>query len=198
MLDRRKYLDSVETKQLRQSCEARCLLDLSRGRRTGVMQWMLVDFALSTGLRVSEMSAVKLQDIDLKLATVSVSRRKRRKPTITAVALSKGLIVHLRAFYAWRERLQITDDHLFAGQRGPLTSRGLQQMFKAACRRAGMRKDLHVHSCRHTYGMSLYANSKDLRLVQVMLGHASPAITAAYYVDVPFSAQKAAVDRLYE
>jgi site-specific recombinase XerD len=82
VIDRNKYMDIKEVKQLRTVTEARKITDLRAGRIGGVLAWMLVDLALSTGLRVSEMAALKVKDIDLKRGYLSVTRlngEKRQK-----------------------------------------------------------------------------------------------------------------------
>ena len=66
VIDRTKYMDMDEVRKLRTVTEAQSILDLRHGRVTGPLSWMLVDLALTTGLRVSEMAAIKIQDVDLK------------------------------------------------------------------------------------------------------------------------------------
>ena len=66
VIDRNKYMDLKEAKQLRTVAEARSITDLRAGRIGGVRAWMLVDLALSTGLRVSEMAALQIKDVDFK------------------------------------------------------------------------------------------------------------------------------------
>ena len=61
VIDREKYMDAKEVKQLRTVTEAKAIVDLKKGRVSGVHIWMLVDLALSTGLRVSEIAALKIQ-----------------------------------------------------------------------------------------------------------------------------------------
>ena len=56
-MDRKKYMDKSEVKQLRRFSEAEHFIALRKGRVRGVLSWMLIDIALSTGLRVSELPA---------------------------------------------------------------------------------------------------------------------------------------------
>jgi integrase/recombinase XerD len=53
-------------------------------------------------------------------------------------------------------------------------------MVKRRARKAGITKDVHPHMCRHTYATELYRASKDIRLVQKALGHASLSTTMIY------------------
>ena len=64
---------------MRTVTEARAIVDLRAGRVLGVHAWMLVDLALSTGLRVSEMAALYIKDVDLKRGCLTVIRLKRKK-----------------------------------------------------------------------------------------------------------------------
>jgi len=79
-VDRTKYMSIEEVKQLRTVTEARAIVDLRAGRVNGPLAWMLVDVALSTGLRVSEIAALNVEDIDRKRGCMSVTRLKHRKP----------------------------------------------------------------------------------------------------------------------
>ncbi|MHC4083786.1 MAG: tyrosine-type recombinase/integrase [Planctomycetota bacterium] len=79
VIDRNKYMDMKEVKQLRTVTEARAITDLKAGRIGGIQAWLLVDLALSTGLRVSEMAALRIKDMDLKRGCISVIRLKRKK-----------------------------------------------------------------------------------------------------------------------
>ena len=101
VVDRTKYMSTDEVKQLRTVTEARAIVDLKAGRVNGVLGWMAVDFALSTGLRVSEIAKVNVEDIDLKRGLVTVSRaKKRRRVKPEPLALGKDLADHLKAYLA--------------------------------------------------------------------------------------------------
>ncbi|NIM99448.1 MAG: tyrosine-type recombinase/integrase [candidate division Zixibacteria bacterium] len=54
-----------EVKRLRRSAEDRALADLAKGRTSGVRSWAVIDIALSTGLRISEISEVRIEDLTL-------------------------------------------------------------------------------------------------------------------------------------
>jgi len=199
-----RYMTDEEYKRLRTVAEARALLDLQHGRTSGVLAWAVIDTALSMGLRVTEIVSLRVEYIDLKLSAVRVRRLKKRKRVIETLPMDKSLMQHLRDYLQWRtDRLSESQTKwtektgpLFIGQRGPLTCRGAQQLFKVAAQRAGLRSSLSIHSTRHTHGMRLYASTKDLRLVQKRLGHSSPAVTANMYLDVSFESMKQALDAM--
>jgi len=209
-IDRTKYLSVEEGRQLRTVAEARAIVDLKAGRVNGVLGWMAVDFALSTGLRVSEIAKVNVEDIDLKRGLVTVSRAKKRKRVKPEpLAVGRELADHLKAYLAWRAcriadlqesiraGLVATKGPLFIGCRGPLTAQGLQRVWKAAVKRASLPAELSIHSARHTLAVHLLRKTGNLRQVQKQLGHSSPTITAAMYADVTFEDMQAGVSGLY-
>jgi integrase/recombinase XerD len=209
-VDRTKYMSAEEVKQLRTVTQARAIVDLKAGRINGVLGWMLVDFALSTGLRVSEIAKVAVEDIDMKRGLVTVSRAKKRKRAKPEpLALGKELSDHLREFLTWRscrigdfngslpKHLTATKGALFIGCRGPLTAQGLQRIWKAAVKQAGLPVELSIHSARHTLAVHLLRKTGNLRQVQKQLGHSSPTITAAMYADVTFEDMQDGLSGLY-
>jgi integrase len=208
-IDREKYMSVEEVRALRTVTEARSVMDLRAGRVNGVLAWMVVDIALSTGLRVSEIAALNVEDIDLKRGCLKVVRVKKKRKTKETLAVGKELVDHLRQFLTWRSArigsvdrvyrkgLAATKGPLFTGCRGPLTSGGLQKIWHRAVERAKLPKELSIHSARHTLAVHLLRKTGNLRLVQKTLGHSSPVTTASIYADVPFEDQQAAVSGLY-
>jgi integrase len=156
---------------------------------------MLVDLALSTGLRVSEMAALKIKDVDLKRGCLSVTRMKRKKKVRETLALGKDLAQHLKGYIAWTGR---NSEALFVGSRGPLTAQGLQRIWKRSVKLAGLPRELSIHSARHTIAVHLLKKTSNLRQVQKQLGHASPATTANMYADISFEDMQNGVTGLYE
>jgi len=195
VIDREKYMDADEVRQLRTVTEAKSIVDLKKGRIQGPLAWMVVDLALSAGLRVSEMANLKIQDIDFKRGSLTVIRLKRKKKSKETMAIGKDLMNHFREYLEWDDRAK---GPLLVGQRGALTSRGLQQMWKAAVERAGLPEELSIHSARHTLATHLLKKTGNLRQVQKQLGHASPATTANMYADIAFEDMQEGVNGLYD
>ena len=73
----------------------------------------------------------------------------------------------------------------------------MQQIWKAAVRRAGLPRELSIHSARHTLAVFLLRKTGNLRQVQKQLGHTSPVTTANMYADVTFEDMQAGVSGLY-
>jgi len=203
-IDRPKYLDEAEVKQLRTVTEAQAIVDLRAGRVNGPLAWMVVDIALSTGLRVSEIAALTVENVNLKRGSLTVHRaKKRRQSGPETLAIGKELVDHLRAYLTWRSArvsdlgLPATKGPLFVGGRGALTAQGLQRIWKSAVKRAGLPKELSIHCARHTIAVALLKRTGNLRQVQKQLGHSSPAITANMYADVSFEDMQQGVSGLY-
>ena len=193
VIDRSKYMSKEEVRQFRTVTEAKAIVDLRAGRVTGPLAWAVVDVALSTGLRVSEMASLKVKDIDLQRGCLTVVRLKRKKKTRESLAIGNGLAKHLKEFIGDRK-----SGPLFAGSRGPLTAQGLQCIWREAIKRAGLPKELSIHSARHTIAVYLLKKTGNLRFVQKQLGHASPATTANMYADISFEDMKNGVNGLYD
>jgi len=199
-IDRTKYMDATEVAKLRTVTEAACIVDLAKGRIRGVLTWMVVDTAILTGLRVSELARLKIGDADLKRGALRVTRSKKAKPRPESLAIAPDLMDHLRDYIAWMNDVGYPvgkADALFVGKRGALTVQGLQQIWRAAVKAAGLPIELSIHSARHTIATAMLKKTGNLRAVQKQLGHSSPATTANMYADISFEDMQAATTGLY-
>lgn len=192
-VDRAKYMDLNEIKQLQDHAKAMAFIDLKKGRVRGPLAWMVVDMALSTGLRVSEMVALQIKDINFKRGWLTITRVKRKKKAPETLPISKKLVEHLKEYIGGCK-----NGSLFIGGRGPLTVQGLQQKWKQAVRLSGLPKGLSIHSARHTIAVQLLKKTGNLRRVQKQLGHASPVTTANMYADISFEDMQDDLNVLYE
>ncbi len=152
----------------------------------------LLMLMLYAGLRVSEVCALRVRDIVLGERSGKVIVRAGKGRRWREVPLHREV---RRVLRDWLEvRPDGWDDHLFIGQRGPLTPRGVQLRLKALGREAGV--DVHPHALRHTFATRLLREARaDLVTVAHLLGHQSVATTAIY--TQPSEQEKAhAVERL--
>ena len=191
-MKRSKYLNKDEVIVLRNTIENWALKDAKKKQRTGQLTWMLVDTALSTGLRVSELARIRVKNIHWKRNFITIQRSKRKLPVKDELAISPEFKQHLKEYLGGRKT-----GKLFVGKRGNLTAQGLQQIWKRAIKRAGLPKELSIHSARHTVAVHLLKKTKNLKQVQKQLGHLSIETTANMYADISFEDMKDGVTGLY-
>lgn len=128
------------------------------------------------GLRASEVTNLKVRDIDSDRMLIHVERGKGGKDR--DVMLSPSLLELLRDY--WREARP--QGWLFPGQSRvePLSPRSLNRAFNSAKRMAGIKKPATLHSLRHSFATHLLEADTDVRVIQVLLGHAKLTTTARY------------------
>ncbi len=141
----------------------------------------LLELFYSSGLRVSELAALTLQQVDLDggLARVFGKGSKER-----VVPVGKRAVAALGAWIASGRPHYVkprTRSELFLGSRGTGLSRvSLWSIVKKHARRAGIRKTVKPHLLRHSFATHLLSGGADLRAIQEMLGHASISTTQIY------------------
>ena len=132
--------------------------------------------AYGAGLRVSEVANLKVSDIDSERMTLRVEQGKGQRDRY--VMLSPQLLELLRDW--WRaSRPQVW---LFPGQNpiNPMTPRQLNRAVTAAKDLAGIAKRVSPHTLRHSFATHLLEQGVDIRVIQVLLGHAKLETTALY------------------
>lgn len=137
---------------------------------------VLLVTAYAAGLRVSELVALRVEDVDSERMVIQVRQSKGNKDRL--VMLSPVLLEELRSYVRWaRPR-----GWLFPGQDPArhLTARSVQKACQRAREAAGLGKRVTVHTLRHSFATHLLEAGTDLRLVQTLLGHASIRTTAIY------------------
>ena len=132
--------------------------------------------AYGAGLRVSEVVALKVSDIDSKRMILRIEQGKGRKDR--HAMLSPQLLELLRDWY----RIARPQVWLFPGQNpvNPLTTRQLNRAVHAAAHIAEISKRVTPHTLRHSFATHLLESNVDIRVIQVLLGHAKLDTTALY------------------
>jgi integrase/recombinase XerD len=128
------------------------------------------------GLRVSELVALRVCDIDSQRMVIRVQQGKGRKDRY--VMLSPKLLEVLRAY--WKKYRPT--DWLFPGKDGtrPRNPLSVLQRCQRIARRAGLTKRVTVHTLRHSFATHLLEAGTDIRTIQALLGHRSLRTTALY------------------
>jgi len=132
--------------------------------------------AYGAGLRVSEVVALKVSDVDSKRMLLKVEQGKGRKDRLAM--LSPQLLELLRDWY----RISRPRIWLFPGQdpTNHLTPRQLNRAVHAAAHIAGIKKRVTPHTLRHSFATHLLEQNVNLRVIQTLLGHVKLDTTALY------------------
>lgn len=154
----------------------------------------ILEMLFSTGLRVSELTKLKKDSLNLKKDEFTVTGKGRK---------SRIVFLSDQAKYWLKKYLEIRHDmnpYLFVshdkrtGQGGkvkikgkkiksadePITPRSVQRLVQKYAREAGITKEVTPHTLRHSYATDLLQNGADIRSVQAMLGHSSITTTQIY------------------
>ena len=130
--------------------------------------------AYGAGLRVAEVSALKVSDIDSERMLIRVERGKGGR--YRNALLSPDLLVLLRQWWrAGRQQgVMHRDGWLFPGQHAlkPISTRQLHRIVVEAARAADIAKRVGPHTLRHSFATHLLEDGVDIRVIQVLLGHA--------------------------
>lgn len=132
--------------------------------------------AYAAGLRVSEVVALKIADIDSQRMVIRIEQGKGRKDRY--VMLSPRLLTILRTYW----KIVRPKPWLFPGQESGqhLSVRTLQTACRNAAQDSGLTKPVTMHSLRHCFATHLLEKGTDLRTIQLLLGHRSLSTTARY------------------
>src|SRR5665811_225662 len=132
--------------------------------------------AYGAGLRVSEVVALKVSDIDSKRMVIRIEQGKGHKDRY--VMLSPHLLELLRAWY----NAARPQGWLFPGMNpvNPMTARQLRRACDTAAQMAEIGKQVSPHTLRHSFATHLLEQNTDIRVIQVLLGHAKLDTTALY------------------
>lgn len=138
--------------------------------------------AYGAGLRVSEVVALKVSDIDSRRMCLRVEQGKGHKDRYAM--LSPVLLEHLRTWwhFANEQRLMLKGGWLFPGQNpiNHISARQLSRACHAAAVDAEISKRVSMHTLRHSFATHLLEAKVDVRVIQVLLGHKKLETTALY------------------
>ena len=142
----------------------------------------LLEVLYATGLRVTELVSLDVDDVNLASATLRIVRAKDKSERI--VPIHERALAPLQD-YLDRGRMQLLRDPqelaLFLNHRGRrLTRQGLWLIVKHYVREVGSTEDITPHTLRHTFAAHLVEKKADLEYVQELLGHANISTTQVY------------------
>jgi site-specific recombinase XerD len=150
--------------------------------------------AYAAGLRISEVVALRVDDIDSQRMVIRVRQAKGQRDR--NVMLSPRLLILLREYW----KVARPADWLFPGDipGRPITDGAVNNICSQAARAAGLGKHVTVHTLRHSFATHLLEAGTDIRTIQVLLGHRNLKTTAIYTHVAPTASEtvQSPLDRL--
>lgn len=163
---RRRSLPKVFSKE-----EVSRILNSSKNIKHKLLLWIIY----SCGLRRSEVTNIRLTDLDRERNLLHIREGKGGVDRIVPVP-EKVWAKTDEYLLCYKPRI-----YLFEGQSGGrYSSESVYRVFKEALNRAGIRKEVGVHSLRHSYATHLHESGLDIRYIQELLGHKSTRTTEIY------------------
>jgi integrase/recombinase XerD len=154
------------------------------GTAAGLRDRAMLEVLYSTGLRVSELTGLKVSDLDAKVGCVRCIGKGDKERVVPVGRKALGIVErYLREGRPElvRSAKGVTSSWLFVNRRGGKISRvGVWKILSTYGRRAGLRTALTPHMLRHSFATHLLERGADLRSVQLMLGHADISTTQIY------------------
>jgi integrase/recombinase XerD len=151
--------------------EVKRILNATKNNKHKLLLWVIY----SCGLRRSEITNIRLTDLDRERSILHIREGKGMVDRIVPVS---GKV--------WEKLDEYIDGfgpkkYLFEGQSGGrYSSESVYRVFKQALQKAGIHKDVGVHSLRHSYATHLHESGLDIRYIQELLGHKSTRTTEIY------------------
>lgn len=164
MPKKEKKLPEVLTKD-----EVKILL----GKADNLKSHLIISLLYSSGLRVSELVNLKVDDLNLNEKIGWVRMGKGSKDRIFTI--SSSLAEKLKEYLGERKE----NKFIFSAAK-PLTTRNIQKIIKGTRIRAGINKKITPHTLRHSFATHLLEQGTDIRLIQSLLGHSSLTTTQVY------------------
>jgi integrase/recombinase XerD len=129
----------------------------------------------SAGLRLGELTRLKVRDINMEMKIVSIKCSKGKKDRISVLSIK--MIDQIKQYLAEYKPKY----YLFEGQTGgKYSERSVQQVMNQAVERSGVDENATVHTLRHSFATHLILNGTDIRTVQELLGHSDLKTTEIY------------------
>jgi integrase/recombinase XerC len=155
--------------------EAKALVEVATDAPLGLRDRALLELFYSSGLRLSELCALRWRDLDLGEGLVTVLGKGRKQRSVPLGSHARN------ALQEWRQSTGAAlDAPVFPGRNGPITPRAIQLRVRQLAQRQGLFKRVHPHLLRHSFASHILESSGDLRGVQELLGHADIATTQIY------------------
>ena len=162
-----KRIPTVLSKQ-----EVKKLFETLDSEKSKLMARMLY----ACGFRVSELVNLRVNDLEFEEKTGRIKQGKGKKDR--SFNIPEFLFNEIKLQSEAQSR--IGKEYLFTGPNGKLSSRNIQKIISSAAFRAGIQKEVHPHTLRHSFATHLLENGVDIRKIQELLGHSDLSTTQIY------------------
>ncbi|OTF88326.1 site-specific tyrosine recombinase XerD [Ligilactobacillus salivarius] len=151
------------------------------GQVLGLRDRAMLELMYATGLRISEIINLKLEDLHLTMGTLQTLGKGHKERIVPvgdeAIKWINRYLEEARPKLLKKKR----SNYLFLNFHGNnLTRQGVWKNLKAEVRKAGIQKNITPHTLRHSFATHILENGADLRIVQELLGHADISTTQIY------------------
>ncbi len=156
------------------------LLEAGASSLLEIRDLAMFELFYSSGLRLSELSALDLSDLDLPDNTLIVRKGKGGKSRILPVG-SKAITAIENWLQQRAIKIPASETAVFVSTRGTrLGQRSIELRLEQWCKKKGIAEHIHPHMLRHSFASHLLESSQDLRAVQELLGHSNISTTQIY------------------
>ena len=146
------------------------------GSLSNKKSWLMVSLIYGCGFRVSELVNLKVDDLDFSEGIGHARQAKGRKDRVFNIP--NFLVNELKGWVVCQKK--VGSVYLFSGPRGSLSTRNIQKIVHNAAIKAGLKKEVHPHTLRHSFATHLLEDGVDIRMIQELLGHADLSTTQIY------------------
>ena len=191
-IERQKAVSNFEVKTLDKSSLYRCrrwVNSYAAPRDIAIFETLL-----NTGIRESELVDLTMDDIQLSERKGLLIVRNGKGGKYREIALNSDARTALQKYLAVRPAS--TDQHLFLGQRGPLTRNAIYKVVRAIGKHGAGIENLSPHMIRHTTFTRMAKSGTDIATIADIAGHSDVKLTKQYYIATSREDRQAAVDNL--
>lgn len=157
------------------------LLDISLNTPFDYRNKAMLELMYATGLRVSELVNLKINDIDLEEGIVRCFGKGNKERIVPMGDVCQKYLNIYLLYYRDKLKKKIIIDNLFLNNHGKaITRQGFFKILKTIAKDKGINKNITPHVLRHSFATHLLQNGADLRSIQIMLGHSNLSTTQIY------------------
>jgi len=147
----------------------------------GIRNRLIIELLYATGIRVSELTSLKLNDIDIHNKEIRITGKGSKERIVYFGDYAKKYL----SLYINEARYELlngnTNNYLLINNKGSeLTSRGVELIVNEVVKKAALKHNISPHVLRHTFATDMLNNGADLKSVQELLGHESLSTTQIY------------------